>query len=96
MLEDALQLIQNGHLDKPSLLNNLSSSLLSRYQRFGDLTDIQRSILMRTEAVQLAPDGHPDKPSWLNNLGVSLLTRYNRLGELVDVEKAISMFEDAM
>jgi hypothetical protein len=73
-------------------LNNLGNSLLSRFERLGDLGDMNKSVLMFEHAVQLTPDGHPDKPSRLNNLGNSLLIHFERLGDPNNLEAAISYF----
>ncbi|KAJ7851751.1 CHAT domain-containing protein [Mycena leptocephala] len=96
MLEDALQLIPDGHPHKPQWLTNLGNSLLGRFERLGDLSDINKSVLMKEDAIQLIPDGHPDKPSLLNNLGISLFRRFERLGDLSDINKSVLMFEDAV
>jgi tetratricopeptide (TPR) repeat protein len=96
MLEHAVQLTPDGHPDKPSWLTNLGSSLLSRFERLGDLGDMNKSVLMKEHAVQLTPDGHPDKPSRLNNLGSSLSSRFQRLGDLGDMNKSVLMLEHAV
>ncbi|KAJ7084120.1 CHAT domain-containing protein [Mycena epipterygia] len=96
MKEDAVQLTPDGYCDKPGRLSNLGSSLLGRFEQLGDLSDLNKSIMMNKEAVQLTPDGHPDKPAMLNNLGSSLLGRFERLGDLSDLNKSITMFEDAV
>ncbi|KAJ7867030.1 CHAT domain-containing protein [Mycena leptocephala] len=92
----SLMLTPDGHPDKPGWLNNLGNSLSRRFERLGDLSDINKSVLMKEDAVQLTPDGHPDKPSRLNNLGNSLLGRFERLGDLSDINKSVLMFEDAV
>ncbi|KAJ7921301.1 CHAT domain-containing protein [Mycena leptocephala] len=96
MKEDAVQLTPDGHPDKPSRLNNLGNSLLGRFKRLGDLSDINKSVLMLEDAVQLTPDGHLNKPSLLTNLGNSLLGRFDRLGDLSDINKSVLMKEDAV
>ncbi|KAJ7193467.1 TPR-like protein [Mycena pura] len=89
-------LTPDGHPDKPSRLSNLGNSLSRRFERLGDLSDINKSVLMFEDAVKLTPDGHPDKPSLLNNLGNSLLARFEQLGDLSDINKSVLMFEDAV
>ncbi|KAJ7856782.1 CHAT domain-containing protein [Mycena leptocephala] len=96
MFEDAVQLTPDGHPEKPSRLNNLGNSLSRRFERLGDLSDINKSVLMSEDAVQLTPDGHPDKASLLNNLGTSLLGRFEWLGDLSDINKSVLMSEDAV
>ena len=96
MLEDAVQLTPDSHRDKPSRLNNLSSSLLARFDLLGDPVDIHKSISMRENALRLILPGHPDKPSWLNDLGNLLLRRYKRLGDLADIGTSISRLEEVV
>ncbi|KAJ7089150.1 CHAT domain-containing protein [Mycena epipterygia] len=78
------------------MLNNLGTSLLDRFERLGDLSNLNKSIMMFEDAVQLTPDGHPGKPERLNNLGNSLSHRFERLGDLSDLNKSIMVFEDAV
>jgi tetratricopeptide (TPR) repeat protein len=80
----------------PSQLNNLGISLLTRFERLGEMGDIEKGISSLEGAVRLTPDGHADKPSLLSNLGPSFLTHFERLGEMGDIEKAISSLEDAV
>jgi tetratricopeptide (TPR) repeat protein len=77
-------------------LNNLGNSLFRRFERLGDLGDINKSVLMFQDAVQLTPDGHPDKPSRLSNLGSLLYHRFGQLGGLSDINKSVLMKEDAV
>ncbi|KIJ31799.1 hypothetical protein M422DRAFT_185482 [Sphaerobolus stellatus SS14] len=86
---EAVQLTPDGHLNKPSLLNNLGNSLLTQFEQLGDMTDLNQSILKFQEAVQLTPNGHPDKPSLLKNLAYSLLTRFQQLGDMTDLNQSI-------
>jgi hypothetical protein len=51
MSEEAVQLTPDSHPDKPSRLSNLGSSLLGRFKHLGDLSDINKSILMFENAV---------------------------------------------
>jgi tetratricopeptide (TPR) repeat protein len=93
---DAVDLAPHGHPNKPALLNNLGNSFVTRFERLGELSDLEEAILRQRDAVDLTPHGHPDKPSRLNNLGNSFLTRFERLGELSDLEEAISRQRDAV
>jgi len=92
MLE-AVCLTRDDHPDKPTWLVNLGNSSLIRFQRLGDLADLNRSISVFGEAVHLSPDG--DKPAWLINLGNSLiellLSRFKHLGDFADLNKSISI-----
>jgi hypothetical protein len=64
-LEGNLILTPDGHADKPDgyadqsrLLNNLGNSFVRRYERSGDLTDIDRAISAHNRAGNLTPNGH--------------------------------------
>jgi tetratricopeptide (TPR) repeat protein len=69
---------------------------MCRFDRLGEMGDIEKAILNLQDAVQHTPDGHVDKPDQLSNLGNSLLSRFDRLGEMEDIEKAISILEDVV
>ena len=62
---------------------------MRRFERLGELNDLNESILMCQEVVQLTPHGHPNKPSRLSNLGHALLTRFTRLEELSDLNESV-------
>ncbi|KAF8436638.1 CHAT domain-containing protein [Boletus edulis BED1] len=102
---DAVHLTPDGHPDKPGRLNNLGHSFIARFEmpfrhtgmparfeRLGELRDLEDAISTYRDAVHLTPDGHPDKPSRLSNLGLSFVTCFKRLGELRDLEDAISLY----
>ncbi|KAG6373736.1 hypothetical protein JVT61DRAFT_5876 [Boletus reticuloceps] len=95
MLREAIDILPHGHPDKPICLNDLGSSLKTRFQRLGELTDLENAISMLRDAIDLTPQGHPAEPSYLNNLAGSLFIRFERHKELRDLEKAISLYSDA-
>ncbi|KAF8125439.1 hypothetical protein EV363DRAFT_630844 [Boletus edulis] len=59
----------------------LNNSFITRFDRLGELRDLEDGISTHSNAVHLTPDGHPDKPS-----------RFERLGEPSDLEHAISLY----
>ena len=75
---------------------NLGSSSLARFERLGQLNDLEDAISRQSEAVDLTPDGHPRKPNYLMSLSFSFLTRFERLGQLNDLEDAISRQAEAV
>ncbi|KAJ7440875.1 CHAT domain-containing protein [Mycena latifolia] len=93
MFKATVSLTPEGHPDKPSQLSNLGNCLLSSFEWFGNLTDLDESVSTARAAVTLTPEGHPDMCLWLNNLGNSLLTRFKRLGDPTDVKEAVSTFQ---
>ncbi|KAG8679706.1 hypothetical protein FRC11_003390, partial [Ceratobasidium sp. 423] len=60
-----------------------------RFERLGDLSDLEKAIECDSRALALTPDGHPHLPSRLANLGGSHMRRFEHLGDFSDVEKAI-------
>jgi CHAT domain-containing protein len=70
--------------------SNLGITQQTRFNRLGDLSDLENAISNNAKAVDLTDDGHPIKPGRLLNLGNAQLTRFNRLGDLSDLENAIS------
>jgi hypothetical protein len=92
----AVHLTPDGHPNKPGRLNNLGISLLTRFERLGNMEDIDGAIGQQQAAVHLTPDGHPNKPKYLNNLGNSLFTRFGRLGKMEDMDGAIAQQQAAV
>ncbi|KAJ7483226.1 hypothetical protein FB451DRAFT_102346 [Mycena latifolia] len=91
--EFKVELTPDGRPDMPSLLGNLGNSLLTRFERLGDLTDLNESVTTLKVAVNLTPEGHPVAPSRPENLGNSLLRLFERLGDLRDLNQAVAKFE---
>ena len=91
-----LDFTPDGHPDKPLCLSNLGIALQTRFNRLGNLADIENAILSHQKAVDLTPDGHPNKPRYLFNLGSSFGTRYNPLRNLGDIENAILNHQKAV
>ncbi|CAE6478803.1 unnamed protein product [Rhizoctonia solani] len=73
----------------PDRVSNLGVSYRDRFQRLGELEDLEKSIEHETRALALTPDGHPYMPDRVSNLGVSYRDRFQRLGELEDLERSI-------
>ncbi|KAI9455287.1 TPR-like protein [Boletus coccyginus] len=64
--------------------------LLRRFERFGDLADLQQAISVLEASVQSASVSDNGRLAGLTNLGVALLYRFKRLDKLSDLEQAIS------
>ncbi|KAJ7689622.1 hypothetical protein B0H17DRAFT_1295277 [Mycena rosella] len=84
--ETIVSLTPNDHPSKPLRLNTLANSLITRFERldditdlnrcFGDIADLKRCLEIQQDTISLTPDGHPEKPLWLNNLATCLLTHF--------------------
>ncbi|KAF8129603.1 hypothetical protein EV363DRAFT_1337837, partial [Boletus edulis] len=63
----------------------LNNSFITRFDRLGELRDLEDGISTHSDAVHLTPHGHPD--SRLN-----FQARFERLGEPSGLERAISLY----
>jgi len=68
----------------------LHVQLLHRFERFGDLTDLQQAITVLEGLVRSTPIWDDRYNRALGNLGGALLYRFDHVGELSDLEDAIS------
>ncbi|KAK4246224.1 CHAT domain-containing protein [Corynascus novoguineensis] len=66
--------------------------LQCRYQRTGEMADLEEAIEMARQAVKSTPYDHPDRASYLGNLGNDLWHRYKQTGEMADLEEASLYF----
>ncbi|KAF8127523.1 CHAT domain-containing protein, partial [Mycena galopus ATCC 62051] len=66
-----------------------------RYQRVGDLKDLEAALQASQEAVDLTPSEDPEKPEQLHGLAILLAERCQRLGDLKDLEAALQRKQEA-
>ncbi|KAJ2912256.1 hypothetical protein MD484_g8150, partial [Candolleomyces efflorescens] len=90
----AVALHQNGGLS--SRLHNLGISLRLRFERHGDLSDIQEAINAQQKVARMTPSDHADYPIRLTSLGNSFLSRYARTKDRSDLEEAIELQKRAV
>jgi hypothetical protein len=62
----------NEPASRTARLNNLGVMLESRYERMGEMSDLEEAIKTARQAVDSTPVGHPDRAACLNNLGNNL------------------------
>ena len=74
------------------LLGNLGTFLGSRYERTGDMADLEEAIQITRQAVASTPKDHSNLVSYLSNLGSCLRSRYERMGDMADLEEANRVF----
>ncbi|RPA92813.1 TPR-like protein [Choiromyces venosus 120613-1] len=74
-------------------LNSWSAMLLMRFERQGDLKDLQSAICKSEEVVGAGNIGHT---SALANLSVMFIRRFERIGNPDDVQQAIKHGEEAL
>jgi tetratricopeptide (TPR) repeat protein len=81
--------IPGNHPRLHGVLCNLGLLLLFRFQRLGQLVDINEAVDVLRRAINLVPAGHPHIHIYLTRLGGSLHRRFERLGNLADIDDAI-------
>jgi len=73
--EQAVELTDDGHSNKPMYVSNLGCSQQTRFKHLGNFSDLKNAKSNFEKAVELMDDGHPDKPMCLSTLVVaSMLT----------------------
>lgn len=84
------------HPGRAQRLINLQAYRGSRYQRTGNLQDLEAAIAISEATVEAIPEDHPNRVALLNNLGNRLSWRYNRTGNQGDWEAAIYIAEETI
>ncbi|KAL2174178.1 uncharacterized protein P884DRAFT_315271 [Thermothelomyces heterothallicus CBS 202.75] len=69
--------------------------LASRYERTGEMTDLEEAIGIARQAVDATPHDHPDRAALLRNLGNKLVRRCRRTSKMADLEEASLCFYNA-
>ena len=77
-------------------LHSLSVELLGRFERSGDLVDLQQAVSVSRELVRFTSPWDHRYRARLGNLGVALAYRFRRLGEQADLDEGILRFGDAL
>ncbi|KAG9316013.1 hypothetical protein JVU11DRAFT_3674 [Chiua virens] len=81
---------------RSKLLSNLANALSIRFQRHGDIADLDHSVECHLAALDLRPPKHPGRAKALSNFATVLLVRYGKLGMQKDIELAIEHFNTAL
>lgn len=76
-------------------MNTLGTLLSFRFERTGNLKDLDDSISKAQEAARATPEDHPQRLGRQNNLGSKLFQRYRITGDTDDLEQAISASQQA-
>ncbi|MBT2207518.1 CHAT domain-containing protein [Actinomadura sp. NEAU-AAG7] len=92
----AIDLAGDGHAELPLLRTNLGTALMSRFDRDGDLDDLDEAVGECRAAVRETPPDASTQATYLSNLGITLLTRAERLGSQQDLEDAVAACQAAV
>ena len=76
--------------------NREGISAFERFERFGEVKDLNEAIAQFREAVSLTPLDSAHLPRYLNNLGSLFIRRFERFGEVKDIDAAIERQTDAV
>ncbi|KAB5591214.1 CHAT domain containing protein [Ceratobasidium theobromae] len=84
------------HSGRISVMRDSSVVYQARFDRFGELEDINNSIDYLYRAVLLLPKGHPSLPEWYNTLGNARISLFDTRSRLEDLEAAVNYFSKAV
>ncbi|KAF6752445.1 CHAT domain-containing protein [Ephemerocybe angulata] len=77
-------------------LGALANALQARYERSGELSDINEAIEVHKRCIKQTPPTNRNLPSCLSNLSGALQTRAERTGRLEDIDEALECIEQAI
>ncbi|KAJ7661702.1 CHAT domain-containing protein [Mycena rosella] len=77
-------------------MQDLGTCFGDRFQRMGDLKDLEAAQNHFQQAIELTPDGHPTLVFLIAELGIIHRNRYQRLGVVEDLEAAHDKFQTAV
>ncbi|KAJ7213456.1 CHAT domain-containing protein [Mycena pura] len=81
-----------GHPKRAGHLISLATGCYDRYQKLGDLNDLEVALHHLRAAVDLTPAGHPDQVKYLQILALFLMSKYQRLKQPNDLESIQTYF----
>ncbi|KAG2014151.1 hypothetical protein CC2G_010994 [Coprinopsis cinerea AmutBmut pab1-1] len=101
--DDAIDLLSRSLNHRPpphpvrgQSIGMLGTALRSRFQREGNMDDLEHAIQLNREAVALRPLPHPKRFVSLNDLASCLFLRFRQLGDLDDLNASINLRRDAL
>ncbi|KAG9127027.1 hypothetical protein FRC07_000954 [Ceratobasidium sp. 392] len=94
--EKAISLSPEGDPRKGGFISNLGLAYFERFQRQGELVDVDMSVSYQNEAALLMPDGERRRPGLLDALGIAHYSRFQTLGEIQDINSAIERYSQAV
>ncbi|KAG1748294.1 CHAT domain-containing protein [Suillus paluster] len=89
---DALGYYSTAHDERGQLLCNLGAMLMTRFQRRGNIQDLDEGIAL----LRQVPVGHQNWSASLNNLATQLTIRFEHRGNIKDMDEAIPLHWQAL
>ncbi len=77
-------------------LNRLGGLLWERFERVGELTDLDRCIETMRHLLEVTPPASELYPSFLQNLGLALETRFRRILRAEDIDESVLRHREAI
>ncbi|KAE9398911.1 hypothetical protein BT96DRAFT_1019886 [Gymnopus androsaceus JB14] len=78
------------------MLYELGNELQTRFNRMGDMQDLNKCVVNMQQAVDLVPDNYPHKVVMLTDLGNAIVYRFKRLGDIQDLNDAVVKIQQAV
>jgi hypothetical protein len=78
------------------MLHNLGNGLQCRYERLGDIADLQEAIQLDKQAIVAVPGDHPYMPWFLDALGSRHLPLHEQTREISDLNEGIKVARQAI
>ncbi|KAI6097704.1 hypothetical protein EDD16DRAFT_589551 [Pisolithus croceorrhizus] len=94
-LEVSARVPPDGYFDVSQRLINLSTSLWRRYEKRGELDDLNRSLDINKQALQRLPAYDPDRLPGLRTLGAALWKLFELRRDLSYLRELIALDEEA-
>ncbi|KAJ3530256.1 hypothetical protein NMY22_g8653 [Coprinellus aureogranulatus] len=93
----AVDIVKASHPnERAPHLQLLAESVFNRAERFGDIEDVEKSILLIREVLSIYPANHEERPNALDSLATFLQNRFERLGNVEDQDEAIRCYREAL
>jgi hypothetical protein len=89
MAEEAIRPANGWSQFLKGFLNKFGFIIGSRYERTGEMSNLEQGIEAARKAADSTPLDHPDRATCLNNLWNMLESPYDRTGDMSDLEQGI-------
>ncbi|KAF8601276.1 hypothetical protein BDV93DRAFT_608208 [Ceratobasidium sp. AG-I] len=90
-LERGLNSLPEGHVKRPTILNQLGGVYHRKYKHDGNLDDVDKAIEYQTKAIDGISEGGLALPIWLGYIGAMYSDRFKSSRNLADIGKAIEL-----
>ncbi|KAG9096211.1 hypothetical protein FRC06_008904 [Ceratobasidium sp. 370] len=94
--EEAISILPADARQKPVILSNYANTLLWRFERQGDPSDLDKSVLVQRSAIESTPPNDSQLFLRIRSLAAALQVRFDHRGQLSDLEEAIPAIKRAI